>query len=85
MVFAAISWSKLKDSPLRIAFERGLGPITLGILFSVGVTVMRVADQHWLAYLVSVLVCFLMLFTKISPLYFMVFAGILGAFGVIQR
>jgi hypothetical protein len=31
------------------------------------------------------LVCALMLFTRISPLYFMVVAGLLGAVGIIQR
>ncbi|MCP9793976.1 chromate transporter [Synechococcus lacustris] len=85
MVAAALSWGKFKDSPFRIAFERGLGPITLGILFSVGLTVLRTADHHWLAYVVSFLVCGFMLFTRISPLYFMAIAGLLGGFGLIQR
>jgi chromate transporter len=57
----------------------------LGILFSVGLTVLRTADHHWLAYVVSFLVCGLMLFTRISPLYFMAIAGLLGGFGLIQR
>ncbi len=85
MVMAALSWNKLKDAPVRVAFEKGLGPVTLGILFSVGLTVLRTADHHWLAYVVSVLVCALMLFTRISPLYFMVVAGVLGGLGIIQR
>ena len=85
MVMASLSWSQLKDAPIRVAFERGLGPITLGILFSVGVTVLRTADHHLPAYLVSLGVCALMLFTRISPLYFMVVAGLLGAVGIIQR
>ena len=85
MVMAALSWNRLKDSPLRVAFERGLGPITLGILFSVGLTVMRTADHVWEAYVVSVLVCALMLFTRLSPLYFMLVAGVLGGLGIIHR
>jgi chromate transporter len=85
MVMASLSWSRLRDAPVRVAFERGLGPITLGILFSVGITVLRTADHHWLAYVVSVLVCALMLFTRITPLAFMAVAGLMGAFGLIQR
>ena len=85
MVMAALSWNRLKDSPLRGAFERGLGPITLGILFSVGLTVMLTADHVWEAYAVSVLVCALMLFTRLSPLYFMLVAGVLGGLGIIHR
>ena len=83
MVAAALSWNRLKDAPVRLAFERGLGPITLGILFHVGLTVLRTADQGVVAYLVSAVVCALMLFTRLSPLYFMAVAGVLGAIGII--
>ena len=83
MVAAALSWNRLKDAPVRLAFERGLGPITLGILFHVGLTVLRTADQSVAAYLVSAAVCALMLFTRLSPLYFMAVAGVLGAIGII--
>ena len=85
MVAAALSWSKFKDSPWRVAFERGMGPITLGILFAVGLKILQTADHTPLAYGVSVLVCFLMLRTKISPLWFMGLAGVLGGLGWISR
>jgi chromate transporter len=38
-----------------------------------------------LAYGVSVVVCFLMLRTKISPLWFMGLAGVMGGLGWISR
>ena len=85
MVTAALSWNRLKDAPIRTAFERGLGPITLGILFHVGLTVLRTADHSVVAYLVSAVVCALMLFTRLSPLYFMAVAGVLGAIGIIPN
>jgi chromate transporter len=85
MVMAVLSWNRLKDAPVRVAFEKGLGPVTLGILFSVGLTVLRTADHYWLAYIVSAVVCALMLFTCISPLYFMLVAGVPGGLGLIQR
>ena len=71
MVVASLSWSRFKDSPWRVAFERGMGPIT--------------ADHSPLAYGVSVVVCFLMLRTKISPLWFMGLAGVMGGLGWISR
>ena len=55
----------------------------MGILFHVGLTVLRTADHSVVAYLVSAVVCALMLFTRFSPLYFMAVAGVLGAIGII--
>ncbi len=91
MVVACLSWRKLEHSPLRIAFERGMGPITLGILFAVGIKIVRTADSTRVGDLsvpgviVSVIVCVLMLRTRISPLWFMAFAGVLGGLGIINR
>ena len=91
MVVACLSWRKLEHSPWRVAFERGMGPITLGILFAVGIKIVRTADTTRLGDLsvpgviVSVIVCVLMLRTKISPLWFMAFAGVLGGLGIINR
>lgn len=85
MVAACLSWNKLQHSPWRIAFERGLGPITLGILFEVGIKILHTADTNAAGVVVSVVVCALMLRTRISPLWFMAFAGLLGGLGVINR
>ena len=91
MVMACLSWRQLEHSPWRVAFERGLGPITLGILFAVGLKIVRTADVTRAGTLsipgviVSLVVCALMLRTRISPLWFMAFAGVLGALGIINR
>ena len=85
MVTACLSWKRLEHSPWRVAFERGLGPVTLGILFAVGLKILRTADTNFAGLLVSVLVCVLMLRTRISPLWFMAVAGVLGGLGVINR
>ena len=85
MVMACLSWKRLEHSPWRVAFERGLGPITLGILFAVGLKILRTADTNWAGVVVSVLVCVLMLRTRISPLWFMAVAGVLGGLGVNNR
>ena len=85
MVAASLSWSRLRDSPWRVAFERGLGPITLGILFAVGLKILRISDHDAPAYAVSAVVCVLMLRTRLSPLWFMAAAGLLGALGLVNR
>jgi chromate transporter len=85
MVAACLRWNRLRDSPWRIAFERGLGPITLGILFAVGLKILHTADTNTSGVIVSLLVCVLMLRTRVSPLWFMAVAGLLGGLGVINR
>ena len=85
MVAASLSWNRLRDSPWRVAFERGMGPITLGILFAVGLKILRISDHDTPAYAVSAVVCVLMLRTRISPLWFMAVAGLLGALGLVNR
>jgi len=85
MVAASLSWSRLRDSPWRLAFERGMGPITLGILFAVGLKILRISDHDAPAYAVSAVVCALMLRTRISPLWFMAVAGLLGGLGLVNR
>jgi chromate transporter len=91
MVMACLSWRHFEHSPWRMAFERGMGPITLGILFAVGLKIVRTADVTRAGQLsvpgviVSLVVCVLMLRTRISPLWFMAIAGVLGAAGLINR
>ena len=85
MVAAALSWNRFKESPVRLAFERAMGPITLGVLFAVGLKILRISDHDTPAYAVSLVVCVLMLRTKISPLWFMACAGLLGALGLVNR
>ncbi|MBU6354706.1 MAG: chromate transporter [Cyanobacteria bacterium REEB498] len=85
MVLASLSWNRLRDAPIRIAFERGLGPITLGILFAVGLKILRISDHDTPAYAVSALVCVLMLRTRLSPLLFMAVAALLGGLGLVNR
>ncbi|QPN61310.1 chromate transporter [Synechococcus sp. CBW1002] len=85
MVLACLGWQRFRDSPWRVSFERGLGPITLGILFAVGLKILHTADNNPPGVVVSVVVCVLMLRTRISPLWFMAVAGVLGGFGLINR
>ena len=85
MVAAALRWNHWSQAAWRHAFERGLGPITLGILFAVGLKILRISDHDTPAYAVSLVVCFLMLRTRVSPLWFMAVAGLFGSLGLINR
>ncbi|MFN7899170.1 MAG: chromate transporter [Synechococcaceae cyanobacterium] len=84
MVLACLSWNRLRHSPWRQAFEKALGPITLGILFAVGVKIIRVSDTDLAGLIASLVVCVLMLRTRLSPLLFMAVCGVLGAIGLLN-
>jgi len=85
MVVACLRWNKMRNSPWRIAFERGMGPITLGILFAVGYKILVLADKNPVALAISLVVCVLMLRSRMSPLWFMAIAGLLGGLGMVSR
>lgn len=81
----ALCWNRFPDSPWGVAFEHGLGPITMGILFAVGVKILHRAHSNAAGVLLSLVVCVLMLCTRLSPLWFMALAGVLDVLGVINR
>jgi chromate transporter len=83
MYVACLTWERLRTARWRIAFEKGLAPVSLGLLFSSGLTVVRSSDHSPVAYLISAVTLVLLLRTKISPLLLMAAAGALGAFGLV--
>jgi len=58
--------------------------VTLGILFSVSVTILKTADHSLIAYALSFMVCFFVLKTKISPLVFIGVCGLAGVLGFVR-
>jgi len=85
VVAACLSWNRFRHSPWRQAFERAMGPISLGVLLAVGVKILRLSDTNPAGLLVSLLVCVLVLTTRLSPLWMMAVAGLLGGLGIIHR
>lgn len=83
MYVACRTWDRFRDAKWRIAFERGLGPISLGLLFSSGYTVVRSADHTPVAYAITAISCLLLVRTNLSPLLIMAAAGALGAAGLV--
>ena len=85
VVAACLSWNRFRHSRWRLAFERAMGPISLGVLLAVGVKILRLSDTNPAGLLVSLLVCVLVLTTRLSPLWMMAVAGLLGGLGIIHR
>jgi chromate transporter len=83
MYVACLTWERFRTAKWRIAFERGLAPVSLGLLFSSGFTVLRSSDHSLVAYAISAVTMLLLVRSKISPLLVMAAAGVLGALGLV--
>jgi chromate transporter len=83
MYTACRTWERFRTAKWRIAFEKGLAPVSLGLLFSSGLTVVRSSDHSLPAYAITLVTVIVLLRTKLSPLIVMAAAGVLGAFGLV--
>ena len=76
-------WDRFRDAPLRIAIQRALAPVTVGLVLSSGYVLARTADHGVLAYAITGLTATLVLTTRWHPLWMLAAAAGLGALGVV--
>jgi chromate transporter len=76
-------WDRFRDAPLRAAIQRGLAPVTVGLVLASGYVLARTADHSLAAFAVTGATAALALTTRVHPLWFLAAAGALGAFGVV--
>jgi chromate transporter len=81
---ASRAWERFRDAKWRIAAEKGLAPITVGLLLASGLVITRAADHGWSALLFTGATTILLVTTRVNPLFVMAAAGILGGLGVVQ-
>jgi chromate transporter len=72
-----------RDAPWRIAIQRGLAPVTVGLILSSGYILTRAADQSWSAYAVTGVTLLLALRARLHPLWMLGVAAGLGAAGLV--
>ena len=74
-------WEQAKDSPLRKAIEKGLAPLTVGLVLASGWVMSKAADHDWRAYLLTAVCAAIFTTTKINPLVIVAVAGLVGWLG----
>ena len=74
-------WERWRDAPWRIAIQRGLAPVTVGLILASGYILTRSADHTWSAYAISGATLLLSLSTRLHPLWMLGVAAAMGAFG----
>jgi len=79
----ARAWDRFREAPLRIAIERGLAPVTVGLILSSGYVLTRTTDHTWPAYALTGVTLILAMTTRLHPLWILVVAAAAGATGVV--
>lgn len=74
-------WEKAKDSPFRKAVEKGLAPLTVGLILASGWVMSQAADHDWRAYLLTGACTLIFATTKTNPLILVAAAGLIGWLG----
>jgi chromate transporter len=81
--WVAHAWERFRDAPWRIAIQRGVAPVTVGLILASGYVLTRTADHSWGAYAVTGATLALCLATRLHPLWMLGVAAGLGAFGFV--
>ena len=77
--FVAGLWERFKDAPWRIAIQRAIAPIVVGLILSGGYVLATPGDPDWRLWAIAVAVAAATLYSKLNPLWFLGAGGALGA------
>lgn len=76
-------WERFRDAPWRKAIQKGLMPVTAGLLISSAALLIRTTTLDWRLAVLSAAITVLLLTTKVHPLLVLGGAAALGAVGVV--
>jgi chromate transporter len=76
--FTGRIWRKLGNHPYRAHIEKGLAPITLGLLFASGWIIAQQTIHHLISYAIIAVTVWIVAKTKINPLLLMLLAATAG-------
>ncbi|ALR11771.1 chromate transporter [Mycobacteroides saopaulense] len=76
-------WQRAQNSKWRIAIEKGLAPLTVGLILATSLVMSRAADHDWHAYTLTGICTLIFIFTKMNPLIVVAAAGVLGYVGFV--
>jgi chromate transporter len=74
-------WDRYREAEWRLAVGGGLAPVTVGFVFSSAFVLVRAADSTWPLGALTALSAALTYYTKLNPIWWLLGAGALGAFG----
>jgi len=80
-VSALHAWDRFKDRPWRRIAQRGLVPVTAGLVAASAMLIAKASDQAWIAWVITGVCAMLALRTKIHPLWLLAAGSLIGLTG----
>ena len=77
---AARLWNRFEGSQWRLAIQRGMAPIVVGLMGAGTVSVAKVAIEGWITAVLALAVFGVLLARKINPAYLVAVGGVIGYF-----
>lgn len=74
-------WDRFRDRPWRAIVQRGLAPVTVGIVAAGAWVVAETVDRSVVALVLTLATAGVALWTRINPLWVLLLGGALGAAG----
>jgi chromate transporter len=81
--FVAGAWYRFRDAPWRRAVQKGLLPVTAGLLLSSAALLIKATTLDWSLGVLTAATTVLLLTTKVHPMLVLGGAAALGAVGVV--
>ncbi|HEV3427144.1 MAG TPA: chromate transporter [Paraburkholderia sp.] len=80
-IAALHAWDRFKDRPWRRIAQRGLVPVTAGLVAASAVLIARASDPSWIAWAITGVCAVLAFRTKIHPLWLLAAGSLIGLTG----
>jgi chromate transporter len=77
------AWDRFREARWRIALQRALAPVTVGLVLASGWVLTRAADHTWPGYAVTAGTVVLMLATRVHPLAALALGAACGLAGLV--
>ncbi|MBN3857402.1 MULTISPECIES: chromate transporter [unclassified Paraburkholderia] len=80
-IAALHAWDRFKDRPWRSIAQRGLVPVTAGLVAASAVLIAKASDPSWIAWGITGVCAVLAFRTKIHPLWLLAAGSLIGLTG----
>jgi chromate transporter len=79
----ATVWERFRDARWRKAIQRGLAPVTIGLMLASAYLITRGADHTPAAYALTASAAAVVFATRLHPLWLIALGAVLGLLGVV--
>jgi len=81
--FLSRVWDQFKDAPWRAAVQKGITPISVGLVGASAIVLTRASDHSWVAFAITVATAVTAYWTRWNPLWLIGIAALAGLTGFV--